>query len=59
MACSTASARSRPKVLFTADGYFYGGKKLDSLEPMAAVLAELPGVSRVVVVPYVERGAAA
>ena len=43
-----------PKVLFTADGYFYGGKKLDSLEPMAAVLAELPGVSRVVVVPYVE-----
>ena len=48
-----------PKVLFTADGYFYGGKKLDSLEPMAAVLGEAPGVSRVVVVPYVEAAAAA
>ena len=32
-----------PKVLFTADGYFYAGKKLDSLEPMAAVLAQLRG----------------
>ena len=43
-----------PKVLFTADGYFYGGKKLDSLEPMAAVLARLSGVTRVIVVPYVD-----
>jgi len=42
-----------PKVLFTADGYFYAGKKLDSLEPMAAVLAKLPGVAQVVVIPYV------
>jgi len=43
-----------PKVLFTADGYFYAGKKLDSLEPMAAVLERLPGVARLVVIPYVE-----
>ena len=42
-----------PKVLFTADGYFYAGKQLDSLEPVAAVLAELTQVSRVVVIPYV------
>ncbi len=27
-----------PKVLFTADGYFYGGKTLDSLERVGAVL---------------------
>jgi acetoacetyl-CoA synthetase len=42
-----------PKVLFTADGYFYGGKTLDSLAPIAGVLAQLPSVQQVVVVPYV------
>ncbi len=42
-----------PKVLFTADGYFYAGKTLDSLEPMAEALAQLPSIERVVVVPYV------
>ena len=43
-----------PKVLFTADGYFYAGKRLDSLQPMAEVLEQLPSVARVVVIPYVE-----
>ncbi|HSC05374.1 MAG TPA: acetoacetate--CoA ligase, partial [Steroidobacteraceae bacterium] len=42
-----------PKVLFTADGYFYGGKTIDSLAPIAGVLAQLPSVEQVVVVPYV------
>jgi acetoacetyl-CoA synthetase len=42
-----------PRVLFTADGYFYNGKTLDSLEPVRGVLAQLPSVERVVVVPYV------
>jgi len=42
-----------PKVLFTADGYFYNGKTIDSLSPIAGVLARLPSVRRVVVVPYV------
>jgi acetoacetyl-CoA synthetase len=43
-----------PKVLITADGYFYGGKTHDSLAPIAEVLAKLPaGVARVVVVGYV------
>jgi acetoacetyl-CoA synthetase len=43
-----------PRVLFTADGYFYAGKKLDSLQPMAGVLAQLPSIERVVVVPYLD-----
>jgi acetoacetyl-CoA synthetase len=43
-----------PKVLFTADGYFYAGKKLDSLAPIAEVLAKLPTVSQVVLIPYVD-----
>jgi acetoacetyl-CoA synthetase len=42
-----------PKVLFTADGYFYAGKTLDSLGPIAHVLKQLPSVERVIVIPYV------
>jgi acetoacetyl-CoA synthetase len=41
-----------PRVVFTADGYHYAGKTLDSLEPMRGVLERLPSVERVVVVPY-------
>ena len=44
-----------PRVLFTADGYFYAGKQLDSLASMSEVLAKLPSVERVVVIPYAER----
>src|SRR5215469_9659661 len=40
-----------PRVLFTADGYYYGGKRHDSLQPMAEVLAKLDAVERVVVIP--------
>jgi acetoacetyl-CoA synthetase len=43
----------QPKVLFTADGYFYAGKTLDSLEPIRGVLERLASIRRVVVVPYV------
>jgi acetoacetyl-CoA synthetase len=42
-----------PKVLFAADGYHYAGKTVDSLAPMAVVLANLPTIQRVVVIPYV------
>jgi acetoacetyl-CoA synthetase len=44
----------RPKVLFSADGYFYAGKTVDSLAPIAGALQSLPSVRRVVVVPYVD-----
>jgi acetoacetyl-CoA synthetase len=43
----------QPKVLFTADGYFYAGKQLDSLPGVAQVLKQLPSVECVVVIPYV------
>src|SRR5579862_583851 len=43
-----------PKVLFTADGYFYAGKQLDSLAPMAEVLARLSSVTQVIVIPYAD-----
>jgi acetoacetyl-CoA synthetase len=44
----------RPKVLFTANGYFFKGKVMDSLERIAAILKELPSIEKVVVVPYTE-----
>ena len=40
-----------PKVLFTADGYFYGGKTLDSLGRAAAVRERIDSIAQVVVVP--------
>ncbi|MBK7904760.1 MAG: acetoacetate--CoA ligase [Proteobacteria bacterium] len=42
-----------PKVLFTADGYCYAGKTLDSIERIAGILASLPSVTCVVVVANV------
>ncbi len=44
-----------PKILFTADGYFYSGKTFDSLERVSSLLKELPSIQKVVVVPYVKR----
>ena len=43
----------QPRVLFTADGYFYGGKTIDSIAPIRGVLQHLQSVERVVVIPYV------
>ncbi|MRR33241.1 acetoacetate--CoA ligase [bacterium] len=44
----------RPKVLFTADGYTYGGKRIDSLARVRAIAAELPDIRQIVVVPFLE-----
>jgi acetoacetyl-CoA synthetase len=43
-----------PKVVFTADGYWFKGKKLDSLGRIASILKELPSVEKVIVVPYTD-----
>ena len=45
-------ARIEPKVLFAADGYFYNGKRFDSLEKVRGTLAELSNRPRLVVVPH-------
>jgi acetoacetyl-CoA synthetase len=42
----------RPRVLFCADGYRYAGKEIDSLGRARDVLAQIPDIERVVVVPY-------
>ena len=47
-----------PKVLFAADGYFYGGKTLDSLALIAQLLPQLPSVRALVLVSYANPKAA-
>ncbi len=42
-----------PKVLFCPDGYYYNGKTLDSRGRVAEFTAELPSLTKIVVVPYV------
>jgi acetoacetyl-CoA synthetase len=45
-----------PKVLVTVDGYRYAGKRIDIRDKVADVLAELPGLRRLVVVPFLGEG---
>ncbi len=42
-----------PKVLVASDGYFYGGKTHDLRGKLQSVVEQLPGIERVVVIPYV------
>jgi acetoacetyl-CoA synthetase len=42
----------RPRVLFCADGYFYAGKTIDSLQRVREVRQRIPEIEQVVVVPY-------
>ena len=44
----------QPKVIFTADGYFFKGKRLDSLERIAQITAQIPSIEKIVVVPYTQ-----
>ncbi len=42
----------QPKVLFTADGYFYAGRTFGSLDRVAKVGAEIKSIEHIVVVPF-------
>jgi len=44
----------KPKILFTADGYFFKGKRLDSLDRIFNIIKKLPSIEKVVVVPYTQ-----
>jgi acetoacetyl-CoA synthetase len=45
----------KPKVLFTANGYWFKGQGLDSLGRVSDILKDLPSIEKVVVVPYTEQ----
>ncbi len=41
-----------PRVLFTADGYRYGGKTIDSLERVRSIAREIPAIEATIVIPW-------
>ncbi len=46
-----------PKILFTANGYYYNGKAHDSLARISGIIKELPGIEKIVVIPYTQERA--
>jgi acetoacetyl-CoA synthetase len=44
-----------PKVLVACDGYYYNGKPIDIAGKLAQIVAHLPSVALVIVVPYLGR----
>ena len=47
-------AQIEPKVLFTVDGYTYGGKAFDRRQIAIDLVRNMPSVEQVVVLPYLE-----
>ena len=43
----------QPKVMFAAEGYYYGGKEFDVLDKVRAIAGELTQLEKLVIVPYV------
>jgi acetoacetyl-CoA synthetase len=41
----------QPKVLFACDGYFYGGKTLDSLPRVSRIKAQISSIETLIIVP--------
>lgn len=41
-----------PKVLFMADGYYYGGKTFSCMDRLAVIQTQVPSIEKVVIVPY-------
>ncbi len=50
-------AQIEPKVLLAVDGYRHGGKDFDRLDVVRGILAELPTVEHVVLLPYLDADA--
>ncbi len=47
-----------PRILFSADGYFYNGKTIDVRLRLAEIVAALPSIEKVIVIPYTQRSPA-
>ena len=41
-----------PKILFTADAYFYNGKRFDCLDTVAEIVRAIPSIEQTVIVPF-------
>jgi len=42
----------KPKILFTADGYFFKGRTFDSIQRVSGIIKQLPDIEKVVVVTF-------
>ncbi len=45
-------AQIQPKVLFAIDGYRYNGKSIDIIDAVATVAEQIPSISKVIIVPF-------
>ena len=45
-----------PKVLFATDGYYYNGKRIDSMPVVAGIAERIPSIECTVVVPFLDNG---
>lgn len=43
-----------PKVLFSADGYFYNGKTHNSLDKVKQISQALPSLEKIIIIPYTQ-----
>lgn len=46
-----------PKVMFTVDGYRYGGKEFNRLETVKEIQSELPSLEATITIPYLQTNA--
>ncbi|WP_010299962.1 acetoacetate--CoA ligase [Candidatus Odyssella thessalonicensis] len=44
----------QPKILFTVDGYFYGGKTFDNISKISEICSSITSIEKVVVIPYTQ-----
>jgi acetoacetyl-CoA synthetase len=44
----------QPKILFTADGYFFKGRHIDVLPRVEKIVDQIPSIEKVVVTPYAQ-----
>ncbi|MFT5729482.1 MAG: acetoacetyl-CoA synthetase [Desulforhopalus sp.] len=47
--------QTRPRILFTADGYYFKGKAIDSLAKISKIIKEIPSIEKIIVVPYTRK----
>ena len=44
----------KPKVLISADGYYYHGKEINCLDKLPEIIAGIPSIKHTIVIPYVK-----
>ena len=47
--------QTKPRVLFTADGYYFKGNAINCIEKIAGIVKEIPSIEKAVVIPYISK----